>query len=54
MGPGEEGEGWGPAGALEADGKEDWGISLPPTPRERETPSPFPSPEVSGKAVSCL
>lgn len=39
------------AGALEAGGKEDWGISLPPTPRER--PSPFPSPKVARRAVPC-
>ena len=43
-------EGRGTAGASEADGEEDWAISLPPTPRER--PSPILSPEVAGGPVS--
>lgn len=50
MGPGEETEGRGIAGASEADGEEDWAVSLPPTPRER--PSPILSPEVAEGAVS--
>lgn len=42
MGPGEEGEGRGPVGVLEADREEDWGISLCLQPQERDPTLPKP------------